>query len=55
MEQEARKAGAKYILVSEKDSVKIDPSVFSLPVLKVIIDVEILEGQEVFTKLLLAQ
>ena len=54
-EGEARKAGAKYILVSEKDSVKIDPSEFSLPVLKVIIDVVILEGREVFTKLLLEQ
>jgi len=53
MEREARKAGAKYILVSEKDSVKIDPSVFSLPTLKVIIEVEILEGREVFAKLLL--
>jgi len=53
IEQEARKAGAEYILVSEKDSVKIDPSHFSLPVLKVIIEVEILEGREVFTKLLL--
>ena len=49
------KAGAKCILVSEKDSVKIDPSVFSLPVFKVIIEVEILEGQEVFTKLILEQ
>ncbi len=55
LEQEAMKAGARYILVSEKDSVKIDPSDFSLPVLKVIIEVEILEGQEVFTKLLLKE
>ncbi len=53
IEQEAKKAGAKFILVSEKDSVKIDPSVFSLPVLIAMIDVEILAGQEVFTKLLL--
>ncbi len=53
IEQEAKKAGAKYILVSEKDSVKIDPSVFSQPVLKIIIAVEILADREVFTKLLL--
>ena len=55
LEQDARKADAKFILVSEKDSVKIDPSVFSLPVFKVIIEVEILEGQEAFTKHLLEQ
>ena len=53
IEKEARKRGAKYILVSEKDSVKIDPSLFSLPVFKVSIDVEILAGREGFTKLLL--
>ncbi len=53
IEQAARKAEAECILVSEKDSVKVDPSVFSLPVIKVIMDVEILAGQEVFTKLLL--
>lgn len=51
--QEARQAGAKFILVSEKDSVKIDPAVFSLPVLKMILDVEIISGREVFMKLLL--
>lgn len=53
IEQEAGKAGAKYILVSEKDSVKVDPSKFYQPVLKIIIDVEIIAGREVFTKLLL--
>ena len=53
IEEEAGKAGAKYILVSEKDGVKIDPSVFSIPALKMIVDVVILEGREVFTKLLL--
>jgi tetraacyldisaccharide 4'-kinase len=53
IEQEAGQAGAKYILVSEKDSVKIDPSVFSQPLLKIIIDVEILAGREVFTERLL--
>lgn len=52
-DREARNAGAKYILVSEKDSVKIDPSDFSLPVFKVIVEVEILAGREILTKLLL--
>ncbi len=51
--REASKAGAKYILVSEKDSVKIDPSDFSLPVFKVMVEVEILAGRDVLTKLLL--
>lgn len=49
----SREAGAKYILTPEKDSVKIDPSVFSIPAMKVIVDVVILEGREIFTKLLL--
>ena len=53
IEQEARKAGANYIVVSEKDSVKIDSSMFSLPVLKIMVAVEILAGREVFTNLLL--
>jgi tetraacyldisaccharide 4'-kinase len=53
IEQESRQAGAKFVLVSEKDSVKIDPSVFSLPVLKMILDVEIISGQKFFIKLLL--
>lgn len=53
LDREAREAGAKYILVSEKDSVKIDPSMFSIPVMKLVVDVEILEGREAFTKLLL--
>jgi tetraacyldisaccharide 4'-kinase len=55
VEQEAKKAGAQYIVVSEKDSVKIESSDFSLPVLKMIVDVEILAGREIFTKLLLEQ
>jgi tetraacyldisaccharide 4'-kinase len=53
IELEAGQAGAKYILVSEKDSVKIDHSVFSQSVLKLIIDVEILAGRKVFTERLL--
>jgi tetraacyldisaccharide 4'-kinase len=55
VDREAKKAGAQYIVVSEKDSVKIELSNFSLPVLKIIVDVEILAGREVFTKLLLEQ
>ena len=53
VEREAKNAGAKYILISEKDSVKIDPSDFSLPVFVVTVAVEIPAGREVFTKLLL--
>jgi tetraacyldisaccharide 4'-kinase len=53
IDQEAKEAGAKYIVVSEKDSVKINLSDFSLPVLKIIVEVEILAGREVLTKLLL--
>jgi tetraacyldisaccharide 4'-kinase len=53
LDRQAREAGAKYVLVSEKDSVKIDAAMLSIPVLKLVVDVEILEGREVFTKLLL--
>ncbi len=53
LDRQANEAGAKYILVPEKDAVKLDAAVFSLPVLKVVIEVEILEGREVFTKYLL--
>ena len=53
LEREAKESGAKYILMSEKDAVKVDPSVFSIPAMKVIVNVVILEGREVFTKLLL--
>ncbi len=55
LEKEARKAGAKYLVVSEKDSVKIDPSDFSLPVLKITVDMEILAGREGFIQLLLGK
>jgi len=55
IEREAQEAGAKFILVSEKDSVKIDPSVFSLPVFVVTVAVEILAGRDVLTELLLEQ
>jgi tetraacyldisaccharide 4'-kinase len=53
IEQEAGLAGAKYILVSEKDGVKIDASMFSIPVMQLAVEVEILAGREVFTKLVL--
>lgn len=53
LDRRAQDAGVKYVLVSEKDSVKIDPLMFSVPVLKLVVDVEILEGREAFTKLLL--
>ena len=42
--------GGKLILVSEKDAVKLKDIKFSLPVYKVVIDLEILEGREIFNK-----
>ena len=38
------------ILVSEKDAVKLKDIKFSLPFYKVVIDLEILEGREIFNK-----
>lgn len=52
IDEEAKKAGAEYILVTEKDAVKISNHPFTVPVLKVRITLEILEGKEMFNKLL---
>ena len=46
----ASQEGVKYILVSEKDAVKLKGMKFSLPFFKVVIDLEILEGREIFNK-----
>ena len=48
LEVKALKEGVKLILVSEKDAVKIKDFKFSLPFYKVVIDLEILEGREIF-------
>jgi tetraacyldisaccharide 4'-kinase len=50
LESIASQQGAKYILVSEKDAVKLKDMKFSLPFFKVVIDLEILEGREIFNK-----
>ncbi|MFQ5451591.1 MAG: tetraacyldisaccharide 4'-kinase [Nitrospinaceae bacterium] len=53
VEDHAIKAGAEYILIPEKDAVKLMNPNFSLPAFKVVIEVEILEGREVFNRYLL--
>jgi tetraacyldisaccharide 4'-kinase len=50
LESIASKEGVKFILVSEKDAVKLKDMKFSLPFFKVVIDLEILEGREIFNK-----
>ena len=50
LESRALKEGGKLILVSEKDAVKLKDIKFSLPFYKVVIDLEILEGREIFNK-----
>jgi len=47
-EARALKEGGELILVSEKDAVKLKDFKFSLPFYKVVIDLEILEGREIF-------
>ena len=50
LESGALEEGGKLILVSEKDAVKLKDIKFSLPFYKVVIDLEILEGREIFNK-----
>jgi tetraacyldisaccharide 4'-kinase len=50
LESIASQEGVKYILVSEKDAVKLKDVKLSLPFFKVVIDLEILEGREFFNK-----
>ncbi|MEK9628103.1 MAG: tetraacyldisaccharide 4'-kinase [Nitrospinota bacterium] len=50
LESKALQEGAKFILVSEKDAVKLKDMNFTLPFYKVVIDLEILEGREIFNK-----
>lgn len=52
IEEDAKKNGAEFILVTEKDAVKIMKHSFEMPVLIVRITLEILEGKEVLDKLL---
>lgn len=53
LEAEAIKEGARFLLVPEKDAVKLKEMKFALPVFKVVIELEILEGRETFNKHLL--
>jgi len=50
LEARAIKEGARFLLVSEKDAVKLKGMKFSLPLYKVVIELEILEGRETFNK-----
>ncbi len=52
-EKKAIAAGAEMIIVTEKDAVKISAEPFTLPVYKVFLELEILEGRENFHKDLL--
>lgn len=53
-ESAARQAGAECILTTEKDAVKLSGNPFGLPLYKVSLDLEILEGLELFNKNLLS-
>jgi tetraacyldisaccharide 4'-kinase len=53
LESRAIKEGAKFILLPEKDAVKLKDMEFTLPFFKVVIELEILEGRETFNKQLL--
>ena len=53
LEARAIKEGAKFILLPEKDAVKLKDMKFTLPFFKVVIELEILEGRETFNKKLL--
>jgi tetraacyldisaccharide-1-P 4'-kinase len=44
--------GAKMIWVTEKDAVKLEPSVSSLPIYKVVMQVDILDDQELFERII---
>ena len=54
IEQDAIQAKVKYILTTAKDAVKLKDISFSIPVLQVIIDLEIIEGNEVFNQSILS-
>jgi len=50
IEGSAQKTGAKFILTTEKDSVKINSSLITIPLYKVALEMEILEGREMFNQ-----
>lgn len=50
LESRALQEGIKFVLASEKDAVKLKDTKFTLPFYKVVIELEILEGREIFNK-----
>ena len=50
LEARAVKEGARFLLLPEKDAVKLKDMKFTLPFFKVVIELEILEGRETFNK-----
>ncbi len=50
VEESARKMGAKLLLTTEKDAVKLKAESVGLPFYKVALEMEILEGREVFNQ-----
>ena len=50
LEARAVKEGARFLLLPEKDAVKLKDMKFTLPFFKVVIELEILEGREIFNK-----
>jgi tetraacyldisaccharide 4'-kinase len=50
IEDEAQKLGAKFILTTEKDAVKVNSSSTTIPLYKVALEMEILEGRETFNQ-----
>ena len=55
VEKRALKAGAKFILTTEKDAVKLEGYEFQLPVYVVRIALDILEGRELWERFLLSK
>lgn len=53
LEADARNAGAKFLLTTEKDAVKLKGHAFDLPAMKVVMELEITEGREILTQRLL--
>lgn len=53
IERDALQVGAQYILTTAKDAVKLKNTAFAVPVLQVVIDLEIVEGGELFNQYIL--
>jgi len=54
IEDSARKSGAELILTTEKDAVKLNSNSTTIPLCKVALEMEILEGREIFNKHILS-